>query len=274
MTLASKYSASLNRMGPSGVKVLLGITIGLYIASCTVPETDKSATVARVENHSITRNELYNKSGINNISLGEITERWIDDQVLVHHARKSPFLDQRMLDQLVEEYRQRISAQLLLDSLVLRRTRVTPEGARDYYNDNLHEFQFSGDAAEVVLISFQQLDDAQEALRSLNTATTLSDSILSRYNYDHQIAYRYRLIPVLDEAIFSAPPGNLLGPLQSEYGYHLVQVVHHFSAGETIPRELVQTKLFHRLFQMELPLIRTTVLDSLREVTDVEIHSN
>lgn len=274
MTLASKYSASLNRMGPSGVNVLLGITIGLYITSCTVPETDKSAPVARVENHSITRNELYNKSGINYISLGEITERWINDQVLIHHARKSPFLDQRMLEQLVEEYRVRVSAQLLLDSLVLRRTRITPEGARDYYNNNLHEFQFSGDAAEVLLISFQQLDDAQEALRSLNTATMLPDSVLSTYNYDHQIAYRYRLIPVLDEAIFSAPPGNLLGPLPSEYGYHLVQVVRHFSAGETIPRELVQTKLFHRLFQLQLPLIRTIVLDSLREVTDVEIHSN
>lgn len=256
------------------MKVLLVITIGLYATSCSLPETDQATPLARVENHSITRDDLYDQSGINYISLGEITERWIDHQVLMHHAKRSSIVDQKILDNLVDEYRQRISAQLLLDALILRRTRITPDGARDYYYDNLQEFQFSGDAAEVVLISFQQLDDAQAAFLILNAATMLSDSVLSPYNYDHQIAYRYRLIPVLDEAIFSTPPGNLQGPITSEYGYHLVQVIRHFSAGEPIPLELVRTKIFNRLFQRQLPLIRTTVLDSLREVTDVEIHSN
>lgn len=272
--MASNDNTSISRMGASGVNIVLGFIIGLYVISCSRPEIEEVAPLARVENHSITRDDLYDQSGITYISLGEITERWIDDQVLMHHARNSSILDQKMLKQLVNEYRQRISAQLFLDSLVFRRTRITPDEVRDYYNNNLQEFQFAGDAAEVILISFQQLDDVQEAFLSLNAATMLSDSVLSPYNYDHQIAYRYHLIPLLDEAIFSAPPGSLLGPLTSEYGYHLVQVIRHFSVGETIPINLVQTHIYNRLIQKQLPLIRITVLDSLREVTDVEIHTN
>ncbi len=274
MTRAPTDNTSISPRGAFGVKLLPAFILGLLVTSCSAPETDQAAPLARVEDRSVTSDDLQDQSGIIYISLGEITERWIDNQVLMHHAKSSSIVDQKMLDRLVDEYRQRIVAQQLLDSLVFRRTRITPDGARDYYNDNLQEFQFSGDAAEVLLISFQQLDDAQEALRNLSAATTLSDSVLSPYNYDHQIAIRYRLIPVLDEAIFSAQPGNLLGPLTSQYGYHLVQVIRHFSAGESIPIELVQTNIFNRLFQKQLPLIRTTILDSLREVTDVEIHAN
>ena len=273
MYLALKINTLIYRMGQSGLNLLPVFVIGLYAVSCPLPEADEAPPLARVENRSITRNDLYDQTGINYISLGEITERWIDDQVLMHHARNSSIVDHRILDQLVQEYRQRISTQLFLDALILRQTRITRDGARDYYYDNLQEFQFSGDAAEVVLISFQQLDDAQEAFRVLNAATVLSDSLLSPYNYDHQIAYHHRLIPVLDEAIFSATPGNLLGPLTSEYGYHLIRVIRYFSAGEPIPIELVQTNIVNRLFQKQLPVARTTVLDSLREVTDVEIHT-
>ena len=262
------------RTGPSRTNLLLVFIISLYANSCSLPKTDKATLLARVEKHSITRDDLYDQSGVNYISPGEIIERWIDDEVLIHHARGSSIVDQRIIDHLVDEYRQRVSAQLFLDSLILRRTQVTRDGARDYYYDNLKEFQFSDDAAEVIHISFQQLDDAQDAFHILNTTTMTSDSLLRSYNYDHQIVHRRRLIAVLDEAIFSAAPGNLMGPLTSEFGFHLIRVIRHFSAGEPIPIELVQTKIINRLFQKQLPVIRTTVLDSLREVTDVEIPSN
>ena len=274
MYQAFNVNTSTSRTGPSRTNLLLVFIISLYAISCSLPKIDKATPLARVENHSITRDDLYDQSGVNYISPGEIIERWIDDEVLIHHARGSSIVDQTIIDHLVDEYRQRVSAQLFLDSLILRRTQVTRDGARDYYYDNLKEFQFSDDAAEVIHISFQQLDDAQDAFHILNTTTMTSDSLLRSYNYDHQIVHRRRLIAVLDEAIFSAAPGNLVGPLTSEYGYHLIRVIRHFSAGEPIPIELVQTNIINRLFQKQLPVIRTTVLDSLREVTDVEIHPN
>ena len=96
--------------------------------------------------------------------------------------------------------------------------------------------------------------------------------MLSRYNYDHQIAYRHRLVPVLDQAIFPSPVDELLGPLTSEYGHHLLLVKHHFAAGEATPLELVRKQIYNRLFQAQLALTRITILDSLREVTNVEIY--
>ena len=51
-----------------------------------------------------------------------------------------------------------------------------------------------------------------------------------------------------------------------------VFVENFYSPGETIPFSLVRKQIFEHLFNEQLPLARSTIIDSLRETTDIEVY--
>lgn len=248
--------------------------LALVALSCSTGDSDTAPLLARVENQTMTLESIYEQSGINFWSLGESTERWIDEQVLLNHASALSPADRRRFSRTLEAHQQLIRAQMVLDSLIRQRMQITDDDIGAYYEANAPDFQFTDDAAEVIHIGFLQLDAAHAAFESLGPGPPPADSLLNPYNYDHRLVYAQRLIPELDQAIFTPSVNRLQGPVESEYGYHLFWVVRRFSAGQLIPLELVQTQIINHLFQQQLPLVRTAVLDSLREVTDVEIYPN
>jgi hypothetical protein len=143
---------------------------------------------------------------------------------------------------------------------------VHPETARAYYANNIDTYQFRDDAAVALLFGFRRIETAEAA--SANT-----DSILGLYNYDRQLVYRGQLIPLLEEAIFSAALNEFTGPIKSDFGYYVFSVERFFKQGDTIPYAFVRKYIYEKLLQRQLPLARLAVLDSLREVTDIDIQN-
>ncbi len=228
--------------------------------------------LARVEDLTVTLNELKEESLVNYFSLGEAAERWIDEQVLLQHANRSSPFNRSLLSLRFKEYEQRIIAGLVIDSLLMNYLQPNPESIREYYINNLHEFQFLDSAALVILLSFNSIDHAQAALETFRFSPSLKDSLLGLHNYDRQVVYRHLLIPVLDQAIFSAVIDQFVGPIVTDYGYHLFLVERFFSRGDTIPFSKVRKSIYEHFFQRQLPLSRSTILDSLREMLDIEVY--
>ncbi len=172
----------------------------------------------------------------------------------------------------LKEYEQRVIAGLVIDSLLMRYIQPNPESIREYYFNNLHDFQFLDSAAVVILLGFNSIDHARAALETFRFSPSLNDSLLGQYKYDRQVVYRHLLIPVLDRAIFSAVVNQFIGPIATDYGYHLFLVERFFSRGDTIPFSMVRKYIYEHFFQQQLPLSRSTILDSLREMLDIEVY--
>ena len=115
---------------------------------------------------------------------------------------------------------------------------------------------------------------ANNALDMISRSALERDSVLNSYNYDRQLVHRGRIMPVLSEEIFSAEENRFYGPIETEYGYHIFMVERFFNPGETKPFILVRKRIYEKLFQMRLPLARSAILDSLREVLDVEVYND
>ena len=256
----------------SSTQLILAVSTLLLVGNCSQEGQKEEQPLARVENKSLTGSQLDETLRLNYFSPGEAAERWIDDQVLLEHAAISNLVDRKSITDRLQGHEQLLIAGLLLDSLLQDYIRISPEQIREYYANNLHDFQFRDAAALVLHIGFLRMADALEALEQLQGNATARDSILSHYKYDYQLVYRHQLIPVLDEAVFLATAGPLYGPITSEFGYHVFLVERFFNEGDTIPFALVRKQIYERLFQIQMPLARSTVLDSLREMLDIEVY--
>jgi peptidyl-prolyl cis-trans isomerase D len=57
---------------------------------------------------------------------------------------------------------------------------------------------------------------------------------------------RGRMVPAFEEAAFGAPPGELIGPVETQFGFHLIEVVEHREARQR-PLEEVRELIANRL---------------------------
>jgi len=229
---------------------------------------------ARVEDKSISKEALLDGLSLNYFSEGEVAERWIDEQVLTLHAKGSPLVDHQAVETMVKQFEEHLTIQLLLDSLLRRRLQIEFTEIRAYYDNNQAEFMLANDAAFVLHLSFANKEAAGLAFAALSNSTPGSiDSVLNHYRYDRQIVYRGQLMSELDSAIFANRIPGFNNPIQSDFGYHLLRVEEYFDLGTILPLKRVQHRITERLIQRLLPLAKASLLDSLREVLDVEIGS-
>ncbi|MFB0516584.1 MAG: peptidyl-prolyl cis-trans isomerase [Candidatus Neomarinimicrobiota bacterium] len=251
--------------------VLIPATISMSL-SCSRSGQEADPPLARVEKSTIRLSDLDEGTRANYLSLGEAAEHWIDDQVLLQHAEGSKLINQRAVTKQLQKHEQRLLAGLLLDSLLLNQIQIDPEEVRAYYANHIEEFQFPFNAALVTHICFRRRDAALEALDLLGSSVATRDSVLGQYNFDHQLIYQNQIIPSLDEAVFQARVTQFYGPITSDFGYHIILVERFFDQGDTIPFIFVRKHIYEKLFQMRLPLERLTIIDSLREMLDVEVY--
>ena len=65
----------------------------LFAGSCSRQTRDEGSPLARVENQTVTLDDLKEESYLNYFSLGESAEHWINEQVLLYHAKNSDFIE-------------------------------------------------------------------------------------------------------------------------------------------------------------------------------------
>ncbi|UCH63212.1 MAG: peptidyl-prolyl cis-trans isomerase [Fidelibacterota bacterium] len=256
----------------SAVLIVLLVALVLFLVNFSGQSKGGDSPLARVEDLTITLNDLKEVSLLTNFSLGETAERWIDEQVLLEHAKVSRPYDRSLSSSRLRAYERRVIAGMVIDSLLMRYIKIDPESIREYYVNNLHDFQFQDSAALVIHLGFTSIEHARVALEALRSSPSFLDSLSDRYNYDRQIVYRRRFIPVLDRAIFAATENQVYGPIASDFGYHVFLVERFFNRGHTIPFSLVEKHIYEHTFQQQLPLARSTILDSLRETLDIEVY--
>jgi hypothetical protein len=252
----------------AGMLVLVAL-----LAGCSARNEAEDQPIARVEDQTISLSELKASTNLNIMSSGESAEDWINEAVLAYHAGRSDYFLGNALGKRLLSYQQRLLTNLYLDSLLSRRVFVHPETARAYYANNLDTYQFRDDAVIALLFGFRHIETAEAALAQLASSPANRDSILSIYHYDRQLVYRGQLLPLLEEAIFSATLNTFAGPVKSDFGYHIFTVERFFKQGDTVPYAFVRKYIYEKLLQRQLPLAKMAVLDSLREVTDIDIQN-
>src|SRR6185503_3537779 len=164
---------------------------------------------------------------------------------------------QRFFDQHREQYRvpeQRIADYLLVDQAKVEQS-LSPSEAelRDYYAQHRQEYEQPEQVhARHVLVKTEaeaavakkRLDAGEDFAKVAAAMST--DSSNAKSGGDLGWFGRGRMVPPFDQAAFGAPIGQVVGPVKTEFGYHLIQVQEK-RAATSAPFEEVQAAVRARL---------------------------
>lgn len=166
--------------------------------------------------------------------------------------------DFRLADQRLVDY-------LLVDVPRLQQSiQVSPTDARAYYDAHTADFsQPEQVRARHILLKVDDKRTAEEAQRQIDAlrkrlaagedfaavaAGSSEDPASAQRGGELGFFGRGQMVPEFEQAAFAAQPGELVGPVKSSFGYHLIQVEEK-RAGGTRPFEELAPQIENRLRQ-------------------------
>jgi peptidyl-prolyl cis-trans isomerase C len=82
---------------------------------------------------------------------------------------------------------------------------------------------------------------------------------------------RGQMVAAFEEVAFALQPGEVSGPVETQFGIHLIKLEERVAA-ETVPLETASPRIREYLSQQELYKSVETLITDLRETGDVKIH--
>ncbi len=170
-----------------------------------------------------------------------------------------------------EQYRrdeERVIRYLLVETSRLRRTLPVDESElRTYYDEHLNEF-LEGEQAHARHILIRLAPDADDVARGEAELRANGVATIARAGADFAALAaehsddpgskdsggdlgwfgRGRMVPEFEEAVFAAKPGDIVGPVKSQFGYHIIKV-EGFRPEHQRPFEEVQEQVRFRVLE-------------------------
>ena len=123
--------------------------------------------------------------------------------------------------------------------------------------------------SHLVIGDFDEANRIKNILRSRNRREI--DQLFSNYTFETKVVRRNESIKEIDKTIFESPRRNVLGPIPSDYGYHIIEVISRARAGSIRPIDEVRDEILQKLTQSKIQDYYNSYVDSIISITDYEI---
>ena len=152
----------------------------------------------------------------------------------------------------------RIEKELMINKLLERtykeKIHLSEEEIRSYYDQNVTDFRVIKDDVRIQHILLKTRSDANLALQEI-TAGNSFESVAKSRSIDEfaeqggEMGYvcREDVIPEIQRQAFRLSDNQVSPIIQSEFGYHIIKVLDHRSAGDLRPLAEVRPEIMQRL---------------------------
>ena len=148
---------------------------------------------------------------------------------------------------------------------------VTDEEAKDYYEANKRQFE-KGATVRAKHILVEAEEKCNEILTAINNGEKAFEDAAKEYSTcpsgqkggDLGEFGKGQMVPEFEKAAFSAEIGQIVGPVQTSFGYHLIKVEKKNEASET-PFEEVRDSIKGRMLQQKQNDAYTAKVKELKE---------
>lgn len=213
----------------------------------------------------VTLQERGLKRKLNQNERQGVLQALVNQRLLVEAARDLDLQKKDEVRRSVQDYERQLLAGLVYDSEISAKAKVSEEETRRFFDANPALFELRQVSQILVQVSGTASSDAAEKkalgikrrlaanLKSFAKVAKLeSDDLKSRQRGgDLGSLRRGMLIPELEKAVFAAKPDSIIGPVKTEFGFHIlllksVRQESYDEAKETLNRELSQKSALAR----------------------------
>ena len=248
----------------------------MVLASCSSQEDGSSVVLARVGDDILTTKDISNISSKDAFSkdfISAFIEGWVNNAVLYQSAIKQGLLTDKQLKRSRDAYYKKIVVAAYVDSETSANINIAMEDVRTYYNSHRDEFSRGSDEVYAHHFIAQNIGDARNVRDQLIGVSKKDQSFLGDFLIESRYIKKMRLINKLDRAIFSIRD-PVVGPIKTDQGFHVFDVVHRYSKGSTIGLDASYDEIYQRLTQQEAASLSLQLLDSLKREYNIFINSN
>ncbi|MBU6376485.1 MAG: peptidylprolyl isomerase [Bdellovibrionales bacterium] len=259
------------------MKVGLAVSLSVFIGGVA-----GAAVIATVNQKQLTDQDLkvalgqFSEGQRNNILKDPTNRRqillsMIDQELLNQEADRQKLGEEESIKLAVESFRrQQMVARLLEKNLS---SRVTQAAAKKFYDQNKLLFNSDQVRAQHILVSTDT--EAREILTKLKDPKADFQKLAEKQSRDPsaknnrgELGFftRDQLDPEFTKAAFAANAGEVVGPVKTVYGYHVIKVLEK-KAGKTLPFEEAEMKATGMLRQK----LGQEYLAKLREQSKIQI---
>ena len=242
-------------------------------------ETDFIARVGKAE---LTETELrsilsdsYENRIMNQDYLNSLVTSWTKKEILFQKARDFHFHEDPAIKFKVADFYRDLTINAYIKYHIQTNVSFTEEEIRDYYQKNRRSFIRDTDEAKVSHVIINDLDEAERVLSILRSRNSSDrESLFSQYAFETKIIRKNESLKEINNTVFNTRPRTLLGPIPSDYGYHIIEVLDRYEPGTVRPYDEVRDEIIDRITQHKIQEYYTVLVDSLIDHSDYEINEN
>ena len=243
------------------------------------------ADIAKVNNKTLTEADLKSAvTGINEVqaenllkdkaSRRQLVNSLIEQELLLQKAETEKLDQSAEYKKAVDNFRRQYLVSAILEKNL--KSKLTDKAAREYYNKNKMKFSSDQVRAQHILVATEKeaedmLKKAKEKDADFQALAEKSSLDPSAKNNRGDLGFftRDRMVPEFADAAFTAKPGQIVGPIKTSFGFHIIKVV-DLKPGKTPGFEEIEMQVKNTLRQS---LIEDYVT-GLRKTAKIQVLDN
>ncbi len=178
----------------------------------------------------------------------------------------------------------------LIDQEILGKIVIDDATAKEFYDTNKQQFSRgeSVKAAHILIRSTEEGDEQADAEAKAKAEAVMAQidggadfaTIAKEKSEDPGSAAkggelgtfpRGRMVKEFEEAAFGAEAGSVVGPVKTQFGYHIIKVVEKLPAGD-VPFDEAKPQIAQKLQMQEAQKAFKSYIDGLKEKSDVKVN--
>jgi len=250
----------------------------LIVFACSKNRGDDSIVLARVNDQVLTANRLESVLSPQQRSSDQIRtyiHDWVNNAILFQDAKKIGLDKDETLINKRESYFIKLVVGAYLETRATPASTLSKEKIRQYYQSNAASFVRSTDDAVLHHFITDNISDArniQKRLKKKKSGDSM-DELFSLYGVNTKTVKKGRLIKELDVVVFRDDDVGVVGPIMVNNNFHIIEIVKKNKKGTLVGLESAYDEIYQRLLKQNRAVMINSVVDSLRESSNVFINS-
>ncbi|MCH8299522.1 MAG: peptidyl-prolyl cis-trans isomerase [Candidatus Marinimicrobia bacterium] len=253
------------------------ITIMIVSADRENETTVGNILIASVKNSKLTDHGLsymISNPEVDKYRLKILAEDWVNREILAQVAEQKDIVDSEMLNNNLQNYKRELLANSYLEHRYRQIPLVTDAEILSFYNDNIESFIRDKRQIRAYHYLFANKESAMDLKNALLTSNEEKmANLLNRFHGTLRTFSRDDVIEEISSAAFGSR-SNLVGPIETEYGYHLLQIIDRFEEESLIPAHEVRDEIIQKIKVKKQNILYYQIIDSLRLSTGYYINES